>query len=165
MIDRTAHDAETIGLLRQGVSALARRLRATRQDSGVSLTGLSVLGRLHHTGARTPSALAADERMQPQSLTRVLAALDDKGLITKDADPSDRRQILVRLTEAGTAVLRADARQREAWLTTALSRLSPTERDLLRLAAGLMLDLARMDEAMDEAETGASSDGGGSGSG
>lgn len=126
------------GLLRRGVGALARRLRATRPEGGVSLTGLSLLGRLHLGGPATPSALAGEERIQPQSLTRVLAALESRDLIERHSDPADRRRVLIRITDAGRAVLREDARLKEAWLERALSRLSPTERELLRLAAGLM---------------------------
>lgn len=143
-------DAETASLLRQAVGSLARRLRTTRKshgqpDDGISLTGLSLLGRLHQSGPLTPSTLAADEGMQPQSLTRVLAMLEEKGLIRRSGDPTDRRQVLVFLTDQGTALLRNHARQREAWLREALQTLSPAERGLLRLAAGLMLDLSRVD--------------------
>ncbi|MBP2302263.1 MarR family winged helix-turn-helix transcriptional regulator [Azospirillum picis] len=147
MNDPSSRDAETASLLRQAVGTLSRRLRQAGKSQGdpqegpVSLAGLSVLARLHRGGARTPSALAIEEHMQPQSLTRVLAALEEKGFISRSADPADRRQVLVRLTEDGTALLREEARRRDEWLRSALATLSPTERDLLRLAAGLMLDL------------------------
>ncbi|CAO3419430.1 MarR family winged helix-turn-helix transcriptional regulator [Azospirillum endophyticum] len=148
-------DEQTASLLRQAIGSLSRRLRATgktrgRMGDAVGLTALSVLSRLHHMGPRTPSALAADEDMQPQSLTRVLAALEDKGLIDRSGDPQDRRQVLIRLTEDGLSLLREEARHREAWLRRALAPLSPTEREVLRLAAGLMLDMVERCDGPDD---------------
>jgi len=137
-----ADDAALAGLLRQSVGALSRSLRGARAETGVGLTGLSILGRLHLGGDATPSALAAQERTQPQSLTRVLAQLEEKALIERHPDPSDRRQVIVRITPAGRALLREDARAREAWLAEAITRLTPTERGVLRLAADLMRRLA-----------------------
>ncbi len=142
-LESNAADAEVAALLRQSVGGLARRLRATRPDTGVSLTGLSILGLLYRRGAMTPSALAGEERIQPQSLTRVLAALEEKALIARQADPTDRRQVIVHITDTGRRVLREDARLREAWLRQAIARLSPTEREVLRLAAGLMEQLGQ----------------------
>src|SRR5258707_15424833 len=105
MLPENTANAEVAALLRQSAGALSRRLRATRIEPGVSLTSLSVLGRLHRSGDMTPSALAAQERVLPQSLTRILAALEGKGLIERQSDPADRRQVLVRITVEGRMIL------------------------------------------------------------
>lgn len=125
------------------MAQLGRRLRAERVSHGLSRSRLSLLNLLALNGPMTASALAAAERLQPQSLTRMLSRLEDDGLILRSPDDADRRQVKIEITVEGTAVLDEDDRRREAWLTRAMTeRLTPTERELLRLAAGLMERLA-----------------------
>ncbi len=132
--------------IRRGSGLLARRLRAERRDSDVSLTGLSILAHLHSRGPLSPGALAELERVQPQSLTRTLADLEDADLVRRQADPVDGRRAVVSIAAAGTELLRADARTRDRWLATALqAELTPAERALLVIAAGLMDRLAVAD--------------------
>jgi DNA-binding MarR family transcriptional regulator len=138
-----AEHLEVASLIRRAVAALARRLRGERVESGLSLTKLSVLGRLYRKGSLTAVELAAQERIQPQSLTRVLAELTDEGLISRRADVKDGRRQLLDITGDGRSVLIQDVQQRDAWLAGALAtELSATERELLRLAAGLMERIA-----------------------
>jgi DNA-binding MarR family transcriptional regulator len=104
---------------------------------------VSVLGHLYRRGALTPGELAAADRLQPQSLTRVLAELERAGLAAREQDPADRRRYRIRLTDDGLAALIRDARPRDEWLAGAMEReLSPVERELLRLAAPLLERLA-----------------------
>lgn len=129
--------------LREGMARLNRRLRAERLGHGLSLNRLSLLGLLCRNGAMTATALAAVERLQPQSLTRMLARLESEQLIVRRPDDNDRRQILIDITPSGAAVLAEDTRRREAWLAGVMAeRLTLTEREVLRLAAGLMERLA-----------------------
>jgi DNA-binding MarR family transcriptional regulator len=131
------------GVLRQGMAQLGRRLRAERVSHGLSRSRLSLLNLLALNGAMTASAMAAAERLQPQSLTRMLTRLDNDGLIVRSPDDADRRQVRIDITREGVAVLDEDTRRREAWLAKAMAeRLTPTEREVLRLAAGLMERLA-----------------------
>jgi DNA-binding MarR family transcriptional regulator len=137
------HLTETAREVRQAVVRLARRLRGQRQEHGVTNTGVSVLSQLHRHHALTPSALAQAERVTPQTLTRVLAALEEQGLIARRGDPSDGRQSLIELTPAGMDVLRRDAATREEWLAAALSsELTPAEQAIMRVAADLIDRLA-----------------------
>jgi DNA-binding MarR family transcriptional regulator len=88
-------------------------------------------------------ALAAADRLKPQSLTRVLAELEEAGLIARAEDPRDRRQRRFSITEAGRRAGAADMRRRDEWLAQAIGRaLSPVERDLVVLAASLLERLA-----------------------
>jgi len=122
---------------------LHRRLRRERPDSGLSLTKLSVLGRLDRDGPATASELAEAERIQPQSMTRVVADLEQLGLIERAADPRDRRRSTLRISPAGAGLIAEDRRQRDEWLTQAMRRtLTPDERESLRTAAGLLDRLA-----------------------
>jgi DNA-binding MarR family transcriptional regulator len=144
--------AETVAtLLRRSVGRLARRLRAERDESGVPASGLAVLAHLLRSGGLTASALAALERVQPQSMTRVLNDLVAGELITREPVAGDRRQLRLRLTAKGRALLMDDARRKDAWLANALAaELTGAERELLRIAAGLMDRLADGGEAARE---------------
>ncbi|GAA4510117.1 MarR family transcriptional regulator [Actinoallomurus oryzae] len=138
--DETRSIAST---LRQAMGQLGRRLRAERVSYGLSRSRLSLLNLLALNGPMTASAMAAAERLQPQSLTRMLSRLEVDGLIVRSPDDKDRRQVRIEITHKGVAVLDEDTVRREAWLTKAMAeRLTPTERELLRLAAGLMERLA-----------------------
>jgi DNA-binding MarR family transcriptional regulator len=76
----------------------------------------------------------------------VLAELERDGLVRRTVDAADRRQRRLALTGSGRDALRADMRRRDEWLAATMAdRLTPTERDLLRLAAGLLDRLAEPD--------------------
>ena len=129
--------------VRQAVVRLARRLRTQRQEHGIGNLGISVLSNLYRHHSLTPRALADAERVTPQTLTRVLAGLEARGLIVRRGDPSDGRQSLLELTDTARAVLRADSARREAWLAEAMAReLTPAEQEIVRVAAGLLDRLA-----------------------
>jgi len=132
-----------VRFIRYGVMQLARRMRLERGDDPLSSSKLVVLGWLVRGGALTPTELAARERVRPQSLTRTLAGLEADGLIVRMAGAKDRRQSPVAITEKGLEALNRDMQQRDAWLAAAMAeRLSPTECEILRLAAQLMERLA-----------------------
>jgi len=130
-------------LLRRGVLRLSRRLQAERPAQALSLTKISVLGHLARRGDLTLSELAAADRLRPQSLTRVLAELREDGLVEAAPAGGDRRQRRLRVTGAGRALLEVDMRRRDDWLAERMvAALTPTERDLLALAAPLLERLA-----------------------
>jgi DNA-binding MarR family transcriptional regulator len=133
-------------LIRRGLMRLSRRLRGERTDETLSASKLALMGWLRRSGGMTPTEIAAAERIRPQSLTRLLSALDEDGLIARRADAADRRRIVIVLTPAGRRALEDDMKQRDAWLAQAMTHaLSPTEQELLRLAAQLMERLADVD--------------------
>jgi DNA-binding MarR family transcriptional regulator len=136
---------DTATAVRRGATRLARRLRAERPEPGETLLRLSVLSHLHGRGPMTPGALAAADRLQPQSLSRTLAGLEHDGLASRAADGHDRRRSVLAITAVGQEVLRRDFRQRDSWLALAMAGLTPTEREVLRLAADLMDRLADSD--------------------
>lgn len=132
--------------LRRGTTELYRRLRSERMSHGLSPTKLSILGRLALSGPLTATALAAKERVQPQSLTRTLADLEESKLIVRHQDQADRRQSLTEITKLGEDLLKNDARRQATWLAIAMSSLlTPAEREILRVAAQLMRQLADAD--------------------
>jgi DNA-binding MarR family transcriptional regulator len=132
--------------LRRGVTELYRRLRAERISHGLSPSKLSILGRLVLGGRLTVTALAAKERVQPQSLTRTLADLEESKLIRRHQDQIDRRQTRIEITTLGEDLLKQDARRQASWLAIAMSSaLTPAEREVLRVAAQLMRQLAEVE--------------------
>jgi DNA-binding MarR family transcriptional regulator len=144
-------------VLRRGTTELYRRLRSERMSHGLSPTKLSILGRLALSGPLTVTALAASERVQPQSLTRTLADLEESKLIVRRQGQVDRRQSLTEITPLGEDLLKNDARRQATWLALAMSSiLTPAERELLRVAAQLMRQLADADvsRVLDPAEAG-----------
>ena len=139
----TTRTAELASILRVSVSRLSRRLRAERTDVGLSLTALATLGTLDRDGPLTPRELAQREKVRPPSMTRVLAHLEELGLIDRTPHESDGRQHLVSLNRTAHDLLREDRRRREAWLAQRLAELTADERDLLRAAAPLLERLSR----------------------
>jgi DNA-binding MarR family transcriptional regulator len=140
------HDAsldEAARSLRAALARLNRRLRAEDEGDGIGSTGLSVLGRLLRDGPSSATALATRERLQPQSLTRTLQSLEQRSLIARASDASDRRRSTITITRAGIDALRRSVLNRESWLSRAmLSTLTPTERDLLAITITLLDRLA-----------------------
>jgi DNA-binding MarR family transcriptional regulator len=90
----------------------------------------------------SPGELAAHERVQPPSMTRVVVALEGMGLVTRTPHPTDGRQVVIDLTPAADELLATEARAREAWLTGQLQQLTAEERTVLREAAVIMDKLA-----------------------
>ena len=138
-------DTALASALRLSVVRLNRRLRGQRADTSVTLTQLAALSTLKRHGALTPGELAAHEKVQPPSMTRVLAALEERGLVERRPHPTDGRQALVELTTAGRDLLRSEVRMREAWLARKLGELTEEERATLRSASELIDRLVESD--------------------
>lgn len=131
-----AHD------VRIAVMRLARRMRAERSESPLTLTQLAALATVERHGPLTPGELAGHERVSPPSVTKVIASLEGLALLTRTPHPSDGRQALVAISSAGAELLREDRRRREAWLARRLATITPTERAALRAIMPLLARLA-----------------------
>ncbi|MDF0529823.1 MarR family transcriptional regulator [Tsukamurella sp. 8F] len=132
------NDDRLAGDLALAVVRFARHLRGRRKDSTVSLTQLSALNALASDGPLTPGQLAARERVQPPSMTRVIASLADLGLVSREPHPTDGRQVIVSLSDEGEHVINGEAEAREAWLRGRLDELSSADRDTLGGAVGII---------------------------
>ncbi len=127
-----AHD------LRLAVMRLSRRLRSQRAHTSLTLTQLAALSTLRAKGPLTPGELAAHERVQPPSMTRVLAHLEGSGLIARTKHATDGRQVIVAVTDKAIGLLDDEIRMREAWLAQRMHELSAEERDQLRTASAII---------------------------
>ncbi len=139
---RTSSDPVLASALRLAVMRLARRMRSERADSSLTLSQTSALATLERTGPLTPRELAAQERVQPPSMTRITAALEVAGLVTRTDHPTDGRQVLLAASPAGVALLREDRRRRDVWLAQRLRELDAEDRAVLARAAGILDRLA-----------------------
>jgi DNA-binding MarR family transcriptional regulator len=146
---QTRSDAGLASALRISVSRLARRLRAERAAHGLPVlselsdTQMGALATLERHGAMTPGELADHEKVQPPSMTRVIAVLEQHNLVTRAAHATDKRQVMLTVTEAGRDLVRQSRRVREAWLAQRLRELTPQERAKLRAAAPILEKLSQ----------------------
>lgn len=134
----------TANRIRRSLADFARRIRALREDHGVSASKMSALGRLHRAGhPLSATELARLERLQPQSVTRTIADLEADGLIIRRQNERDLRQFDIAISKAGIKLLTRDARRQNEWLArTMTEKLTPAERAVLARAADLLDRLA-----------------------
>src|SRR5689334_21415052 len=129
--------------LRAAITRLNRRLRQTRPVGELTQNQLSVLASLELAGAMTPRELSDAERVQPPTMTKVLAKLEERDLVRRAPHPTDGRQVLLSATEAGRAVLLEQRRAKAQWLTRRLAGLRREERETLAQAAEILDRIAR----------------------
>jgi DNA-binding MarR family transcriptional regulator len=139
----TQTDAALATAMRISISRLARRLRVERLGLGGTETVLSdiqlaALAALERHEAMTPGELAEHEKVQPPSMTRVIAVLEERNLVRREPHPTDRRQVILTVTAEGRDLVQRVRRRREAWLAQRLQELSETERQALRAAAPIL---------------------------
>ena len=123
--------------LRLAITRTARRLR---QEGGGDLSPslAAALATVARHGPLTPSALAARERVQRPTATKILARLEERELVARRPDPQDRRSSLVAVTPAGHAVLAELRTRKDAYLARRLRSLSAEDRAALRRAADIL---------------------------
>jgi DNA-binding MarR family transcriptional regulator len=76
-------------------------------------------------------------------MTRTVNCLEQEGLVERTAHPTDGRQVVVRLSDEGRALVLAERRRRDLWLAKRLAELTPDERTLLRQAAPILDRLSK----------------------
>ncbi|MGH2927774.1 MAG: MarR family winged helix-turn-helix transcriptional regulator [Solirubrobacteraceae bacterium] len=141
-------DAALATAMRISISRLARRLRVERLGLGGTETALSdiqlaALAALARHDSMTPGELADHEKVQPPSMTRVIAVLEERGLVKREPHATDRRQVVLTVTDAGRDVVQRVRRRREAWLAQRLQELTSSERQTLRAAAPILEKLSQ----------------------
>lgn len=126
-------DDELAVRLRLSVTRLGRRLRS-QVDDGVTPSQLSALASLARRGAMTLGDLSAVERVKPPSMTKIVASLEEAGLVSRTTDQLDRRIARVDLTVAGRRLLDTSRSRKNAYLAARLATLSPQDHAALRRA-------------------------------
>jgi DNA-binding MarR family transcriptional regulator len=126
--------------LRLACMRISRRIRF-ESSHDVAPHQFSVLCRLEET-PRTPGELAEIERVAKPSMTRTVGALVDRGLVLRQPDPTDGRQVILSITDAGRRSVRTIRRQRDAWMASRVARLSSEEQDVLARATVILAKVA-----------------------
>jgi DNA-binding MarR family transcriptional regulator len=120
-------DVETAARLRAVVGQLSRRLNALARGSGLTPSQLSALGVIARRGPIRLSDLAEYESVNPTMLSRVVAALDEAGLVRRRTDPDDRRAGLLEVTATGRRTHDRLRAERGRVLTAGLEQLGPDD--------------------------------------
>jgi len=119
---------------------IARTARRLRQEGGTELSPsmTAALATIECHGPMTPSELAARERIQRPTATRVIARLEEMGLLGRTTDPQDRRSSLVSVTPEATALLAEQRTRKTAFLAERLDGLDAEDRAALERAADVL---------------------------
>jgi DNA-binding MarR family transcriptional regulator len=143
---RTSSQADLAVRLRLAIARTARRLR---QQAGEELSPsqIAALATIDRHGPLTPSELAARERIKRPTATRVIARLEESGLVDRTRDPEDGRSSLVALAPAGRELLERVRTRKDAYLSRRLRELTPDERATLDRAAAILERLLEEDRA------------------
>jgi DNA-binding MarR family transcriptional regulator len=128
--------AELAARLRLAITRTARRLR--QEAGGLSPSLGSALSVIERRGPLTPSELAEIERVQRPTATRVVARLEQQGLVDRARDPSDGRVTLVSVSPSGRALLRRLRTRKDAYLARRLADLDHADAETLERAAGVL---------------------------
>ncbi|MBI5103971.1 MAG: MarR family transcriptional regulator [Solirubrobacterales bacterium] len=123
--------------LRLSITRTARRLRQ-EGAAGLSPSQGSALATIDRHGPLTPSELAARERIQRPTATRLVAKLEEGGLVARTADPADRRSCLIAATGAGHDLLAEIRGRKDAYLARRLRTLPAEDRATLDRATAIL---------------------------
>src|SRR6478735_2194826 len=129
--------------------AIARTARRLRQESGLDLTATQVaaLAMLDRCGPQTPSEIATRERIQRPTATRLIARLEQRGLVVRTRDPQDGRVSVIALTDEGRELVVEQRSRKTAFLARRLQELEPDDRELLARASLLLERMLDEDDA------------------
>jgi DNA-binding MarR family transcriptional regulator len=129
--------------------AITRTSRRLRQEAGTGLSPSlnSALATIDRHGPLTPSELATRERVQRPTATRLVARLEELGVLQRAADPADRRSSLLSVTPEGRALLEEMRGRKTAYLAHRIEKLDREERATLDRAAAILEQLLEDDRA------------------
>lgn len=140
-IDRTGLASR----LRFVIGRLARQVRQETVGDDVTPSMLSALATIERRGPLTLGALAAAERIQPPSMTKLVARLEETGLVMREVDAQDRRVVRVQVTREGKRLMDRARSRGSAYLASRLATLSPEERAVVEAALPVLERLLEED--------------------
>ncbi len=123
---------------RLAIGQLVRRLRAEVNPGQLTLSQNAILARLDRAGSATTADLARAESVKPQSMAAILSSLEQEGLVQRRRHPTDGRQILFVLTDAGIEARRTRNIAKNDWLLAAMARLDKDEQRTFIAAIALI---------------------------
>jgi DNA-binding MarR family transcriptional regulator len=140
--DTSVHLETIVTELSLAIGQLLRRLRAESDPDGLTWSQTVALSRLEKAGSMTTADLARAEAVKPQSMGATLAELEGGGLVERQPHPTDGRQVLFALTDAGVEARLKRSAAKQKWLLAEMAELDPGERQTLVSAAALIKRLA-----------------------
>lgn len=117
---------------------LLRTVRAEDNAAGQSGPRLSALSVLVFRGPLRIGDLAAAEQVRPPTMTRLVQALEEGGLVRREPDAADRRQVWVHATAQGRRLLEQGRRRRVRAVAAKLEVLPGAELDVVRKAVSAL---------------------------
>ena len=124
--------------LRLAMARLVRRARQEATTAEMTPSMLSAVSVIANLGAPTLGELAAAERVTPPTVTKIVARLEDAGLVVREQDPDDRRIARVRLTDVGRRFVDRTRSRASAYMARRLKTLSEDEREVLAAAVPIL---------------------------
>lgn len=121
---------------------MGNQFRSQREDAQLSMAQFRVLAMLH-VAPCSLSALAADHEVAPPTMSRLVTTLVERGWVTREINPQDRREVIIRPTAEGSAVWHEMRALGLSHLSAQLDRLTDEER------AALSLGLAGLQRVLD----------------
>jgi DNA-binding MarR family transcriptional regulator len=140
----TESQAESVARLRAVIGRLSRRLRPTLAGSGLTQSQISVLFTIVRFGPLRLAEVAEIESLNPTMLSRVSAELCEQGLISRSADPGDKRAAFVQATAAGKRMRARIHRERTEALSRHVDGLDEDQREALWAALPVLEELAEL---------------------
>ena len=134
---------QTAARLHSAAIRLLRLVRRQDEAGGLGAPRLSALSVVVFAGPLSLAELAAEEQVRPPTMSRIVDALLAAGLVTREADPNDRRMVRIAATDEGRRLLEEGRRRRVAVLADRLARLAESERRALERGVDLIESLAR----------------------
>lgn len=132
----TPEDLQYVSELRTVVARLMKKLRRQGISATfLSLTERSTMAALLQSGGMLPSELAAMEKITNQSMSQIVAHLLELGYITRTGSPTDKRKVIISLTEQGEQLIKQSRSERDSWLAGAIrNTCTPEEQEILKKA-------------------------------
>jgi DNA-binding MarR family transcriptional regulator len=134
---RPEADASLVAGLRLVVMRLARRLRQ-QSEGDVTASRLSALSSINRLGPITLGELAGVEKVQPPSMTKIVAKLEEQGFVVREPDATDRRVTRVRVSDEGRSYVVRSRTLKNAYLADRLDHFDDAEREILAQALPLL---------------------------
>jgi len=140
----SAKDLQFASDLRTVVTRLVKKLRKKSiTGQQLSLTERSTLSSLlSSVSGMLPSELASSEKITNQSMSQILSGFLEKGYIKRTSSETDKRKVIISITEKGRGIIMQVLSERDEWLNEALRETcTEEERELIKKALGPLTKL------------------------
>lgn len=134
-------NTDDVARLRSALGRTSRWLDRSSRGGELSRSQMSILGTVVRRGPLGIGELAEIEGVNPTMLSRVVAKLDDQGLVERRVHPQDRRAATVQVTDAGYELFLRIRAERTRLLAVSLEALPAEQRDTLMASAAALESL------------------------